>query len=340
METDKVLNAIVLDPSVKFKTIMENYNNLKEGEAFILHNDHDPKPLFYQLTATQGDVFTWEYLKQGPDIFDIRIAKKFLDANTKVNDKEQLEIINDNIRFSDNVPETIRTIVAMDYRKVDVFKKFNIDYAWNANYSINEICKALSIDEELIRKELSIIEKDYQSLIPSEDYYQWNMEFLTDYILRTHHQYVKDNAEKISQLAENAAKKLGDKIPELLKFGDGVRPMLKDFMVHMSKEEDVLFPAIKQMLKLYHKGMKNTNPGGAIANAVAKMEEEHDETKSYLTYFKKISNNYLITEDTPDIQKELYKEIQLFENDTYKHVHLENNILFPKLIILEQLLSE
>lgn len=337
METDKILNAIELDPSVKFKTIMGMYNSLQEGEAFILHNDHDPKPLFYQLSATQGDVFTWEYLKQGPDIFDIRIAKKIISNSHSTHQEVEVDpYFSDNLRFDDSTPETVRTIAAKDFRTVTVFQKYGIDYAWNGNQSLSSACEIAQVSEAEVRNALQQIQKDYSSTIPAENYYHWNMGFLADYILQTHHKYVKDNAERISKLAETAAKELGNQIPELIKFGEGVRPMIDDFMVHMSKEEDVLFPAIKHLLKLFQKGEKNPNPGGAMANAVAKMEAEHDETKAYLNYFKRISDNYKITEDTPELQKSLYTEIQLFENDCYKHVHLENNILFPKLIILEK----
>lgn len=338
---EKVLDAICLNPSVKFQTIMNTFSELKEGETFILHNDHDPKPLFYKLKSTQGDTFTWDYLKEGPDVFEIRIGKKVLDG-TEGQKKEEKSVryFADHINFDENQSETLRTLAAKDYRKAEVFRKYGIDYAWKGNRSITEACEESEIEENELIKALQLAEKNYAGSIPSLDYYHWNMAFLADYILQTHHQYVKDNAERISQLAERTAREYGERNSTLKVLGEDVRPMIKDFMVHMSKEEDVLFPAIKQMLQLLQNGKKNPGPGGDIAHAVEKMEAEHDETRVYLEKFRKITENYELTPDSSELQKQLYRELQLFENDTYLHVHLENNILFPKLIILESRISE
>lgn len=72
---ENVLNATKLPPAIKHATILDTFDNLKEGASFILQNDHDPKPLQYQLAATKGEIFTWKYLQQGP-VFEIRIGKK------------------------------------------------------------------------------------------------------------------------------------------------------------------------------------------------------------------------------------------------------------------------
>ncbi|WP_445955731.1 DUF2249 domain-containing protein [Yeosuana sp.] len=71
-----ILNATLLHPSIKHATIFARYDELKPGEHFILHNDHDPKPLYYQLVQQKGEVFTWEYLEQGPEWYKIKITKK------------------------------------------------------------------------------------------------------------------------------------------------------------------------------------------------------------------------------------------------------------------------
>lgn len=336
-----ILNGIELDPAVKFQTIMNTFNQLQAGEAFILHNDHDPKPLFYQLSSTQGDTFTWEYLKQGPDVFDIRIGKKMISENEPANiPTHENEIFEDHIEFPEDSPETVRTIVAKDFRKIKVFQKYRMDYGWKADISIADICNRHAIDEAQLRAELGAVENDFSESIPSYDYYHWDMSFLADFILRTHHQYVKNNAERIALLAEEVGKTHGGDSEILDEICKSVRPMLEDFMVHMSKEEDVLFPAIKQMLRLLQKGEKSKGPGGAIKNAVIKMEEEHDETKEFLDAFREATEDYKVQGDTAESIKSLYRELQLFEQDTYMHVHLENNILFPKLILLEAMITE
>ena len=72
MET---LDATKIEPRFKHPTIFEKYENLAVGESFILHNDHDPKPLYYQFTAEKGEEFGWEYLQEGPDVWEVKISK-------------------------------------------------------------------------------------------------------------------------------------------------------------------------------------------------------------------------------------------------------------------------
>ena len=76
MENIDILNATLLEPRIKHQTIFARFDELKSGECFILHNDHDPKPLHYQLMAQRGDIFTWEYLENGPDWWKIKISLK------------------------------------------------------------------------------------------------------------------------------------------------------------------------------------------------------------------------------------------------------------------------
>jgi regulator of cell morphogenesis and NO signaling len=76
MENIDILNATLLEPRIKHQTIFARFDELKSGESFMLHNDHDPKPLHYQLMAQKGDIFSWEYQEQGPEWFKIKITKK------------------------------------------------------------------------------------------------------------------------------------------------------------------------------------------------------------------------------------------------------------------------
>ncbi len=71
-----VLDVTQIEPMLKHSTIFKKFDDLKEGEAFIIHNDHDPKPLYYQLMNIHGEIFNWDYLKAGPDVWEIKIEKK------------------------------------------------------------------------------------------------------------------------------------------------------------------------------------------------------------------------------------------------------------------------
>lgn len=76
MENIDILDATLLNPSIKHQTIFARFDELKPGESFMLHNDHDPKPLYHQLVIQRGEIFTWDYKEQGPEWWKIKITKK------------------------------------------------------------------------------------------------------------------------------------------------------------------------------------------------------------------------------------------------------------------------
>ena len=107
-EKENILNVTTLEPKLKHPTIFVKFDELKPGESLILHNDHDPKPLYYQLLGERGNIFTWEYLEQGPKLWRIKISK----------------------RTAGEGDETLGEIAAKDLRKAEVFKKYGLDFCW------------------------------------------------------------------------------------------------------------------------------------------------------------------------------------------------------------------
>ncbi len=103
----EMLDVTRIEPRLKHPTIFQHFDALEEGQSFIIHNDHDPRPLYYQLQAERGDIFTWEYLKQGPDVFEIKISKKILSSGE----------------------ETIGQMAGKDLRTAEVFKRMDLNFA-------------------------------------------------------------------------------------------------------------------------------------------------------------------------------------------------------------------
>jgi uncharacterized protein (DUF2249 family) len=128
---EKIVDVPSLEPRLKHPTIFQTFDELQPGESFIIHNDHDPKPVYYQLLGERGDVFTWEYLLQGPDFWDIRVTRR--------GEEEQ---------------ETIGQIAAKDLRKAEVFKKFGIDFCCGGKKTVREVCAEKGIDATIVEKEL------------------------------------------------------------------------------------------------------------------------------------------------------------------------------------------
>src|SRR6185503_18067162 len=159
MEILDVLDVTVIEPRLKHPTIFEKFDSLEPEEGFVIHNDHDPKPLYYQLLAERGQTFTWEYLENGPEVWQVKIAKR---ADT------------------DDV-ETIGEMVAKDYRKAQVFKNMGIDFCCGGKKTIAEVCKKKGIDPVEVERQLSSIKGENTS--SETDFQKWDIGFLTDYII-------------------------------------------------------------------------------------------------------------------------------------------------------------
>ncbi len=313
METLKTLNVTALEPRQKHPVIFEIYDELHPGEAFLIDNDHDPKPLYYQLLAERGPVFGWEYLENGPELWKVKISKN----ETKGSEP------------------TIGEIVTQDYRKAQVFKSFGIDFCCGGKKTIKEVCDKKGLDAAEVAKALATTA--YATDGSENDYLKWDIGFLTDYIINTHHQYVKENTSFIMELANKVAKVHGEQHPEAIKVARLFSEVGKDLLLHLSKEENILFPFIKELALIErNRGVLPENAFGSVSNPIHIMESEHEHAGEILQTIREITNDFTLPADACNSYTILYKKLDEYENDLHRHVHLENNILFPKAILAEE----
>jgi regulator of cell morphogenesis and NO signaling len=313
MKTILTLDVTKIEPRFKHPQIFEKFDDLNPNEAFIIHNDHDPKPLYYQLIGERGHVFTWEYLANGPEIWEVKIGK--IDANQP--------------------QETIGEMVVKDYRKAQVFKKLGIDFCCGGKKTLAEVCDKKGIDVEVVKAQLSEINDIEQAnALPFDS---WDLAFLSDYIENTHHQYVKENIPFILELANKVARVHGDRHPELIKVAYIFNRIAHDLSLHLEKEEKILFPHVKALASAAKNKTKFIEaPFGSVSNPTQIMEVEHEHAGEDLAEIRELTHNYLLPQDACTSYTILFKKLQEFENDLFNHVHLENNILFPKAIRLEE----
>lgn len=312
IDQSKVLDVTKIEPRLKHPTIFNRFDELNVGESFIIHNDHDPKPLYYQLLGTRGNIFSWNYLESGPEHWYVEIRKNEVDNATG-----QI---------------TIGEIAAKDYRKAEVFKKLGIDFCCGGDTTLEEASKSAGVSLEEIEKALE--EAVSVTTTASQDFNKWGLDFLTDYIINTHHRYVKDNAEIINNMAQKVAEHHHANHPELPEMAVRVHHFLQDMIGHMQKEEKVLFPAIKALVA--HKEDKSKPiKKGLVTGAIEMMKMEHDHSGEDLRFFRELTNDYLLPEDACNSYQYLFDKMKEFEDDLFKHIHLENNILFPKAEKLE-----
>lgn len=312
IDESKVLDVTLIEPRLKHPTIFEYFDALKPGDSFIIHNDHDPKPVYYQLMGERGNIFTFEYLETGPEHWYIEIKKNAVDTRTG--------------------EPTVGDIAAKDYRKAEVFKKMGIDFCCGGEKSLREASSEAGIPVEELEKALTAAES--ATVVDSFEYDKWPIDFLADFIINTHHQYVKDNAEVINNMAAKVSEHHKANHPELPELATKVHYFLQDIQHHLQKEEEILFPNIKNLAAASKHKTKAYK--GMVSGPIQMMKMEHEHSGDDLKLFRKLTNNYTLPADACNSYKYLFDKLQEFEGDFIKHIHLENNILFPKSEKLEE----
>lgn len=310
MET---LDVTQIEPRLKHPTIFEKFDALSGGQAFVIHNDHDPKPLYYQLTAERGQTFDWEYLEEGPEIWEVKITK--LDIGEK--------------------PSTIGELVTEDFRKAEIFRKFGLDFCCGGKKSLKEACEDKGVDEKEVETALAEIENKPKGT--QKDFNSWELDFLIDYILNTHHKYVTEALPMLYEFGNKVAGVHGDSHPEVVKIARLVEAIGEELKMHMHKEENILFPYIKELaVAKREKTEMEPSPFGSIENPIIMMESEHVTVGETMDEIRKLSNAFTPPEDACSSYRVLYGKLNEFEQDLHQHIHLENNILFSKAIQLEK----
>lgn len=311
--SDTILDVTLLEPKMKHPTIFARFDELAEGRSFTIHNDHDPKPLYYQLVGERGDIFNWEYLEQGPEWWKVKITKKIAGQGD----------------------ETLGAIAAKDLRKAQIFKKYGIDFCCGGKKTVKEACQEKGLDVTAVEHELRQADKT-PSTRPLP-YNEWSLDFLADYIVNTHHSYLLKTLPDLRGYAEKVAKVHGDRHPELVKIHELVEAINAELLSHMMKEERILFPYIKALATTQNNSIPTPAcQFGTVKNPVDMMEAEHEMVGNYLEELRTLTAGYKLPEDACASYSLLYRTLEELEDDLHLHIHLENNILFPKAIELEK----
>jgi regulator of cell morphogenesis and NO signaling len=228
---------------------------------------------------------------------------------------------------------TLAEIVSENIHSAIVFEEYGLDFCCNGKRSLQEACAEKNIEVGKVVKSLNELSTNKNS----EKYNEWAPDFLVDHIINNHHQYVRRMIPVISLHADKVASEHGKNHPETIQIADLFLAIREELQNHMMKEERMLFPYIK----LLYAAKKNNQPitpapFGTIRNPIRMMEAEHESAGNAMNKIKELSNNFSVPADACNTFKALYSELKEFEEDLHKHIHLENNILFPRSIELEK----
>lgn len=234
-----------------------------------------------------------------------------------------------------NSQKEIGQYVADDFRTAAIFSKYKIDFCCNGNRTVAEACDKNGIDSNVLLDELNDVlnSKTGETI----DYKSWPIDLLAEYIEKKHHRYVEEKIPVLRQFLDKLCRVHGERHPELLKISELFTASVGELASHMKKEELILFPFVKRMVKAKLGNEAIQSPQfGTVENPIAMMMEEHDNEGQRFRDIAQLTDNYTPPADACNTYKVTYAMLDEFEKDLHLHIHLENNILFPKAIKLEQ----
>ena len=228
--------------------------------------------------------------------------------------------------------KTVAQIVASDMRTATIFKKYGIDFCCGGGKPVSEACFGTEVKAETILNEIEMLDAEKAEKI----FDNMELDVLSNHILETHHVYVKESLPIISEFANKVAKVHGASNPENIEIAKLFHEVTMELQQHLMKEEGILFPHIINLAIAHRNNETISVPFGSVQNPIRMMEHEHDIAGDVFKKIEKLSNNFTPPAHACNTYKALYHHLKEFQDDLHIHIHLENNILFPKSIELEE----
>ena len=238
---------------------------------------------------------------------------------------------NHNATIMETINKTVGQIVREDYRAADVFEKFGIDFCCAGKIPLEQSCKERGLEEKTVREEL---EHYLAASKPTIDFNSMLLSELADYIVNIHHAYVEETGPVILKYLEKVNSVHGKHNPEPAEILSLFKAVTGELAMHMRKEELVLFPYIKR-LEAGKPGDGYTPPFASISQPIGMMMNEHEAEGARFARIGELAKEYVPPAHACNTFRVCYAKLQEYERDLHLHIHLENNILFPKAAELE-----
>ncbi len=237
--------------------------------------------------------------------------------------------------MSTEATQTVGELAAAVPGATREFEKLGIDYCCGGSRTLGDACAEARIS---VGQALSRLQENLTAAQPKSER-KWKNESLSDliaHITSTHHAFVRQECPRIDTLAAKVLAAHGNNHPELLNVQHLFSGLASELSVHLMKEEQVLFPYVIRLEEAIVAG-EPAPPAtfGTVVNPVRMMMQEHDGAGDKLKQLRGITKDYAVPADACVSYAELYKALQAFEADLHQHIHLENNILFPRAVAME-----
>jgi regulator of cell morphogenesis and NO signaling len=230
--------------------------------------------------------------------------------------------------------ETVRDIALENPQSIRVFERFGIDYCCGGRKPLAEACSAGNLNVEEVLAALNAGAE--MTAVTSVDWKQASLRALIEHIVATHHAYVKQELPRLAVLAQKVVNRHGDTQAHLLALQIAVGKLDAELTPHLQKEELILFPYIAKLEAAIDSGSAFPDACfGAVANPIAMMTSEHEAAGAVLAEIQELSGNFTTPVGACPTYLAYYAGLKEFQKDLHQHIHLENNILFPKAVVME-----
>ena len=218
--------------------------------------------------------------------------------------------------------------VALIPEATRILEKLKIDYCCGGEQSLAEACEQAGIRLEVLQRKLVEAQANPEVKV---DFQKMSLTELIDHIIDKHHVFTANEMERLEGLIAKVIAAHGANHPELLEVGKLLAALFAELRPHMFKEEQVLFPFVIKLERAAREQLAAPPaPFGTVMNPIRMMMMEHDNAGTLLKELRKVTSNYSVPDDACMSYQTLYKALEVFEQDLHQHIHLENNLLFPK----------
>lgn len=236
-----------------------------------------------------------------------------------------------------SITKTVRELALEIPEATRVFETFGIDYCCGGGKVFSEACTAVGLSTDEVVQSLENAQRQTKSL--TDEAIDWRtqpLSALTCHIVAKHHKFTRDELDRLIPLVSKVCSVHGGNHPELLRVQGLFQDLYRDLIPHMHKEEMVLFPFIEQMDQAVSADKRPPVPlFGTVQNPIRMMMMEHDRAGEILREIRQVSNGFTVPSDGCISYETLYKALGALEQDLHEHIHLENNILFPRAAEME-----
>ena len=233
----------------------------------------------------------------------------------------------------DLMNKSVATIVIENINTASVFKKYKIDFSIHGNMLLSQACEEKKIHLKHIVKDLKAVNNKVYYL---KDYNSWKLEFLIDFLVNIQHEYKEDNILFLKEYGKKVTTIYGQEYKELQEINVLIQHVADAILEHMKNEESTIFPYIKKLIVANNKKTPINTSNSPLNEPIDAIEDEHEKVSKTFKKIAELTNNYKIPENACISFKVLYLKLQQFEELLNNHIHIENNILFPKAKKLEK----